>query len=160
MKKTLRWSILVTLLLVCMIVPVMAQRTEAVDYALWIGDSQVTDVNPSGVGWEYIPDQKTLTLDHPTIHGLHEGAIIYSNLPELKVQGTAELKLEDAEYGIWVVDGDLTITGDSTVLTAEAGYTGIYVDNGNITIENGEVTAKGFAGMQAEAEISPSRAAR
>nr|MCR4904803.1 hypothetical protein [Clostridiales bacterium] len=45
MKKTLRWSILLSLVLVCLMIPVMAQKAEAVNYHVYVGGTTVTDEN-------------------------------------------------------------------------------------------------------------------
>ena len=105
MKKTLRWSVLLTLLLVCVTIPVMAQRAEAADYDVWVGDTQVTDENKTDVldDGTVSYDAGTLTLKDAVITDAHE----FTN--DSGVNCTANIYAE----------GGLTVTGSGTLSGAD-----------------------------------------
>lgn len=77
MKKTLQWSIFVSLLLVCVMIPFMAQRASAEQ--MIVNGVQVSAGNTSGSNWSYDSATNTLTLDNPTFdYDTNYLAVIYS----------------------------------------------------------------------------------
>ncbi|MBE6725754.1 MAG: hypothetical protein E7576_11295 [Ruminococcaceae bacterium] len=168
MKKTLRWSVLLTLLLVCVTIPVMAQRAEAADYDVWVGGVRVTDTNLSGEGWSYDPSTKTLTLTDANISGGNisetENCGIYAKHTDLTLELVGDNTvtgnhppLGSFQYpndtdgktcGI-LVNGTLTIQGGGnlTARTTDPSYahedsSGIEASD-DIVINSGTVTAEG-----------------
>ena len=137
MKKTLRWSILFCLLLLCVMIPVTAQRAWAADYDLWVGGKQansgnLNDILGDGTGSaKFDPDSNTLTLKDPKITAGYDlsgdTVLVYSKDIDLTVQGTAELKLAGAAASVYIEGGGLTVTGEDTEITAEADRTGRHI---------------------------------
>ncbi len=153
MKKSLRRSVLLCLLLVCMMIPVMAQRAAAVEsYGLWIGETEVTDEVTEGTGWRYDPGSNTLTLtDELTVSGFYTGIgediVIYYNGSELTVttEGTVTFP-KSASYGIYVSSMNGRLILDNAQLDIAADKTGIHVE-GKLTVTGSEsnVTSTGIA---------------
>ena len=154
MKKTLRWGILAVLLLICVMIPVTAQRASAAvfteDQELWIGDTQVIDSRLSGTGWSYNPSTKTLTLSDLTVTTAnnHDDMAIYAANLDLTITGTATLTGTD--YGIEVDGGSLTISGGNITAKGTNSF-GIYIHNSDenddteFYIKGGTVKAVGAA---------------
>ena len=154
MRKTLRWSILLSLLLVCVMIPVMAQSAAAADYDLWIGDTQVTDDNKNDVLGDGTVSysEGTLTLSDPTINGSHvvgadstAAAKIYA-AGNLTITGSAEI--DGAEYGIYV-DMDATGACRLTLKDADLNVGGTIAA---ASIEAGDITVGGASKVQATSQ--------
>ena len=173
MKTSRILTFIFTLLLVCVMIPVMAQSAAAADYDLWVGGEQVTDEKRSGDGWEYAPGSGTLTLSGAITDryefkgdsGADYTANIYS-IGALTVTGNGTLS--GADYGIYIQSGTssgLTISdayftvasaeacfrdkntitiADSTIGAESENSSAFYLDYGKITISgDSNVTAKG-----------------
>ena len=134
----------------------------AVDkYSLWIKGIQVTTLNQNDVlddgKVKYDPATSTLTLNGAIISGSHKGGIsasaaIYAkgsltiNLPDGSTNTVAYNGAANSQaHGIFVERGDLTIDGAGSLETTGI-RSGICANNGNITINNGTVIAKGSRG--------------
>lgn len=69
-----------------------SQEPAAVAYNLWIGGEQVTDQKLSGSGWEYDPENKTLTLTDAEITNAAEYAVMAED--DLTITGTGVLSAD------------------------------------------------------------------
>ena len=160
MKKSLPWSILLSLVLVCVMVFGLAPGARAADSDLWIGDTQI-DVgeNSSGTGWSWDADSRTLTLDSPAITTSHligadstDTANIFAFGLNLTLKG--KLTLEgSADYGVFVVanysgaGGNLTVDGAKLDISGKKAAVSV---EGIITVSGAsEVVASGkIAGFE------------
>lgn len=124
-------------------------------YPLWIGGKQVTNAYLSNEteGWSFDPSTSTLTLNNASITGMYsqyesetyiETYNIYYEGLALTIDLVGENKVGDgsAKFAIYANEGDLTIGGTGS-LDAESSVTGIVTLEGDITITEGTVTAKG-----------------
>lgn len=131
MKKTL--SILLAVVFCLTLFPLTASAddpTAVTYYDLWVGGEQVTSAKPSGEGWSYSPENKTLTLNGYNYEGAgHQGqtqypecGAIYIGIPNLVlvVKGTNTVKETGGVTGHYCSNGivaanGLTITGSGTL---------------------------------------------
>ena len=124
-------------------------------YPLWVGGKQVSNVYLSNEdeGWSFDPSTSTLTLNNANITGMYsqyesgtykETYNIYYEDLALTIDLVGENKVGDgsAKFAIYANEGDLTIGGTGS-LDAESSVTGIVTLEGDITITEGTVTAKG-----------------
>ena len=115
-------------------------------YNLWLGNTRVTSLNCADIlgdgSAQYDPETKTLTLNKPAIPAPHEatGALILAEELDLTVTGSASLKQEDAEIGIYLMTGGSLKLKDAD-LTAEGKSRGILVDKGSLTVEDSALKA-------------------
>ena len=111
-------------------------------YPVWVGGEQVWKDVPSGTGWSYNPDSKTLTLSGYSYSGTgYNNRAIYAE-GELNIVLTGENTVaitNSTGNGIYV-QGNLTIGGEGT-LSASGPNFGLFTNGGNITINSGTVTA-------------------
>ena len=137
--------------------------TAAAGYSLWIGGVQVTGEKTGGSGWSYDPSSRTLTLNGASISGVKGindiKACIYSSESDLRIelQGSNTVGGDDANIGIYVDDGNLTIQGNGSLTVSVSGdeSDAIFADNGDygdgsIYIKGGTITA-GASGEDAYA---------
>ncbi|MCR5611441.1 MAG: InlB B-repeat-containing protein [Clostridiales bacterium] len=105
--------------------------------SLWVCGTEVTASNASNVLGDgkvsYNFDTNTLTFTaKPTNSGLHEGAIIYSDMENLTiVTPTNGLTLSNgnATKGIWMTAGSLTVNGNLTInLSDDSAEAAIWVE--------------------------------
>ena len=104
-------------------------------YPVWVGGAQVTSENAGNIDGEnkaiYNPETKTLTLNNYSYTGAGYSNGTTSSFSAIRAEQplTIELKgdntlthtpVENLSFGIFVENGDLTITGSGT-LTAHAG---------------------------------------
>ncbi|MBR5367028.1 MAG: carbohydrate-binding domain-containing protein, partial [Clostridia bacterium] len=160
MKKTLRWTILLSLLLVCVMIPVMAQKAEAADYNIWVGTERVTDDHLSGDGWSFDPDSKTLTLKDAKIDTHAEpndddgdtvgNGLIYAKRLDfaLTITGTADLSKKNAAMGGIFTEFVDTVVLDNAVIQATGDQAGIQISDGELIIKGDKtsITATGLYG--------------
>ena len=119
-------------------------------YRVWVGDTMVTPENAGNIlgdgNVSYDHDSSTLTFAEadPQITGLHENALIYSELDGLTIQADNGLNLssDDAVYGIYTkgyleIEGDLSVTMDNSKdgYAVYAGGDYLYI-TGNLTVTN------------------------
>ena len=132
-----------------------------VEYPLWVGGTQVTSVNLSGVGWSYTPAAAgenpvpaRLTLEGYSYEGEGYGnAAIYAEEEltiEIKGDNAVKSTVGSSGCGVAIATDsetesenklNLTICG-SGQLTAAGDHDGIYARD-DITVEGGTVTASG-----------------
>ncbi len=135
-------------------------KATAVDYNLWVGDTEITSSTASGAGWRYSGSELsgTLTLDSAYIIGQHESANIYCNNDNLNLtivlQGNNSLgnAVNQANYGIYAKCESLTIQGPGTLDIQSSGI-GIQNEyyNGSIYITNGaSITITSSSGILTE----------
>ncbi|MCR5249593.1 MAG: carbohydrate-binding domain-containing protein [Lachnospiraceae bacterium] len=115
-------------------------------YNVWVGSTQVTDLNKSGIEVEggsvsYDPAGKTLRFNG-SVSGVKEMDAsfhqIFASDQDLTVCGTASLLNEDALSGIEVYNGNLTILGNIDAFGKE----GAIMSTGTVTV-SGNVSARG-----------------
>lgn len=140
------------------------------EYDLWVGGLRVTSENKERVTGNgitgyviYDPDENILTLNDARIIGSYEDPDSHGKYGiyapgELKLELLGEsgssivvqgpLAKDQDGFGIYVMnnltifgDGKLTVTGGAT--TGEGESSGIHIENGDLTIESGEVIAGG-----------------
>ncbi len=103
----------------------LAPSDDAESYGLWVGDSEVTDAQLSGEGWEFNKESNILKLTNytakPKWHG--DAAIHYTGTRALRIEVT----------GTCVLEGPAAKDSDKYGFAAEDGY-GILGEGGNITI--------------------------
>ena len=124
MKKRILSLVLIPVLLLTLL-PLVPRAGAASVYPVWIGGTQITDTNKanlpvSGGTASFDPAKNTLTLNGVTgVNGLHrvsgEDCMIYAEGVDLTVNGSAVLSSGDAEYGIRVSGGALTLRADLTL---------------------------------------------
>ncbi len=155
MKRTWRWSVLLTLLLVCVMIPVMAQRAEAADFDVWVGATRVTDENKTDVLGDGTVsyDAGTLTLKGAVITGAHaftddSGTNCTANIyaeGALTVTGTGTLS--GADYGVYVkpdVTGYEKLTFEDAKLDIGSSVAAASTEMGDITVTGAsDMTAAG-----------------
>ncbi|MGI5897492.1 MAG: InlB B-repeat-containing protein [Oscillospiraceae bacterium] len=142
----------------------------AVDkYNIWIKGIQVTTLNQNDVlgdsgSVKYDSATSTLTLNGANISGSYKGgtpasAAIYAegpltiNLADGSTNTVANSETTGSEiHGIYMASGALTIDGTGRLETTGV-KSGICANNGNITINNGTVIAKGARGDTSSAGI-------
>ena len=113
-------------------------------YKLWLGDTQVTEGNKDdilgdGGKAKYNSVTHTLTLNDPIFTGVYDGkSKIYSDGIDLTVRGSYHMTEAEADYGIYVPHGDLTLNGDFTFMVDR---NSIRTDSNNINITGGSVSA-------------------
>ncbi len=129
---------------------------ETTFYDVWVGEKQITDKNATDVFGDgkasYNATTQTLTLNgfdlelephfyESRIRMAYPSAFIYSE-SDLTIHLVGDNKIVNSKdtngSGIFVFDGNLTITGNGS-LRVEASSVGINV-NGTFTLENGNVT--------------------
>ena len=123
--------------------------TDPEKYNIWVSGIQVTSENLADVlgdrtgSVKFNPSTNTLTLNDPVITGVKETqkAQIYSDNIDLTINGNADLTYENAEEGIWVNRGQLTITGGT--ITAKGNWCGIVASWNDIKITGGTIIAIG-----------------
>ena len=89
---------------------------------LWLGETPVTDANKDNIlgntgtpTASFDSETNTLTLNHPNISGLHEGALIFAKNMNLTIKAADGLTLNNSDgYGIYVKNGSLTVEGNVT----------------------------------------------
>lgn len=89
---------------------------------LWLGETPVTDANKDNIlgntgtpTASFDSETNTLTLNHPDISGLHEGALIFAKNMNLTIKAADGLTLNNSDgYGIYVKNGSLTVEGNVT----------------------------------------------
>jgi len=108
---------------------------------LWVGNSEVTTENASGMGWSYNYTTKTLTLDGADITTSYNSSGIYSN-GDLNVVFENSNTISGSDYGIFVNNGSLTVSGEGS-LNVTGNFDGVQVNNGNVAVEGGNVTVVG-----------------
>ena len=148
MKKTLRWSILLSLVLICLMIPVMAQRAEAINYHVYVGETLVTDENCTDVlGDEtvkYEPktstdpwSEGTLILNNPSIASNNQIGLIQSDAHSMTVEGKADFTASNT-YGIYLKSDEnyLNLTLSNTELKVSAVYA--IGSDGNIIVTGEE----------------------
>lgn len=101
-------------------------------YPIWIGGSQISEVNHSGEGWNYDADTNTLFLNQYTYEGIgYKNAGIYTD-KNLNLVLTGENSIKCSKfYGICVKQATLTISGEGS-LNVEGSDYGIYTSGWNI----------------------------
>ena len=105
---------------------------------LWLGAKKAVPDNYNNILGEvnpkngkptasFDPKSNTLTLNEPNIRSFDNtgNAGIYAVGMNLKIQGTATIRIPEAHIGIWVKNGNLTIDGKDTVLDVEGTWFGI-----------------------------------
>ena len=160
MKKSLRRSILLSLVLVCLMIPVMAQKAEVADYNIWVGTERVTDDHLSGDGWSFDPDSKTLTLKDAKIDTHAEpndddgdtvgNGLIYAKKLDfaLTITGSADLtaKADDFPMGGIFTEFVDTVILDNAVIQATGDQAGIQISDGELIIK-GDKTSINATGL-------------
>ena len=127
-------------------------EADPVLYDLWVCGVQVTSANKGSIvpGVSFNATTNTLSFNGNAVSTLANseytdvltnGAVIYSELPELIINSTAAVKIQSdtAEKLIYVNGGNLTLkAGTSSIqtLSSESAYYGILVEGGNLTIDN------------------------
>ncbi len=123
-------------------------EADPVEYDLWVCGVQVTDSNKSNIvaGVSFNPTTATLSVNGNAANSftnpeLTNGAVIYSELPELIISSTTGMNMtsDTAEKLIYVNGGNLTLKASTTTiqtLSSASAYYGILVDGGNLTIDN------------------------
>ena len=154
-------------------------------YPVWVSGTQVTSANKDDILGDggkarFDPSTNTLTLNNPTISGMHEQAMIYALGIDLMVEGKATLNYPEAATafnarddgingGCLTLNGDFSISGSGLMsavwadyritvkggsLTCTGGGWGLNTD-GYITIEAGTVEiSSGFTGIKANDGIT------
>ncbi|MCR5637211.1 MAG: bacterial Ig-like domain-containing protein [Clostridiales bacterium] len=123
-----------------------------VSYSLWIGSTQVTsknkdDILGDGGKAKFDPKTNTLTLADPVINNNYTDSNatneskIYCKEIDLTVKGSYHIEQADANCGIRVFHGSLTLSGDFTL---KGKIYGIVASN-DVTIASGNI--KAFANM-------------
>ena len=112
-------------------------------YSLWVGETQVTSVNCTDILGDgtasFDPRTNTLTLNDPQITGVYSYAMLYSELPELTVQGSASFVNSSEKYGIYCAsDCALTLDGSFTVSGTQYG---IRILGGDLVLAGGSINA-------------------
>ncbi|MBR3475147.1 MAG: InlB B-repeat-containing protein [Oscillospiraceae bacterium] len=122
-------------------------EADPVEYDLWVCGVQVTDSNKSNIvaGVSFNPTTATLSVNGNAANSftnpeLTNGAVIYSELPELIINSTTgiNMKSDTAEKLIYVNGGDLTLKAGTTSVQAfssDSAYYGILVEGGNLTVD-------------------------
>ena len=122
-------------------------EADPVEYDLWVCGVQVTDSNKNNIvaGVSFNPTTSTLSVNGNSANSftnpeLTNGAVIYSELPELIISSTTGMNMtsDTAEKLIYVNGGNLTLkAGTSSVqtLSSESAYYGILVEEGNLTVD-------------------------
>ena len=116
-------------------------------YGIRIGSTTVTYDNYQDILGDhtasYDPKTGTLNLDHLSLSKAdpESGALIFADSADLIIQGTAELKNSEADYGILVKNGSITVSGSRTVLDISAGKSAVSCGNGPVELIDGTVIA-------------------
>lgn len=134
------------------------------EYPIWISGTQVTSANMTdiledGGSAKYYPSSSLLELNNPSITITYKKAQIYAEGIDLIVTGSATLEYEGADYAIYVDSGNLFINDGN--IKAKGARDGIGVKDGNITINGGTLkteTEEGWAGIYATKDIKISGA--
>jgi len=137
----MRKKILGMLLVVCMVFTMLPATAFAFEsYNVWVGGTQVTSVNDSGVGWSYTPADgetpQTLTLTNANI-------TTWGSFVDKPVADMTSL------FGIYAQEAlNIVLIGDNTVdissSSTTTGYNSAVYVAGNIVITgSGSLTAKG-----------------
>lgn len=118
-------------------------------YYLWIGNTQVTDVNKNdilgdGGKAKFDPETDTLTLNDPNIKNSYDDGrltyVIYTNgIYNLTVKGSYKMSTAQSDYAINSEWGSLTLEGDFAFVGV---LCGIYTYK-NLIINGGTVTSIG-----------------
>ena len=133
MKKGLFLSVILTMAIVfgsfSVKLPVYANSGDG--YKLWLGDTEVTNSNYNDILGDgtarFNPATKTLTLNHPNIKGVHDGAQLYialSGSEPLTIKGFADFLNKDADYGILAVENDIILNGVFDIYGKKTGILG------------------------------------
>lgn len=142
-------------------------KVEPAVASIWVGGVEVTDENKDGITGEgitgsvtYDPGENILTLNGVSIKGNeciykdgNKHGIYAKNNREiplrLKLIGDSTIEADNNGKGISAEghliitgEGSLSVTGGDTTEEWETSY-GIYIYNGNLTVEEGIVIAKG-----------------
>ena len=150
MKKRLL-SLMLCMVMVLGMLPVGASAAEGEpaatgdrQYALEIGDVQVTSDNLSGEGWRFDPETITLELSGFTINDGSTCGIYFESggTDTLNLVLTGQNTINSYEYGILVLDADVKISGSGSLVVTEARACSVYV-NGDLTVSGGSLTDKG-----------------
>ena len=116
---------------------------DPVVYDLWVCGVQVTDSNKNMIvaGVSFNPTTSTLSINGNaassfTNPALHEGAVIYSELPDLIISSTTGMNMtsDTAEKLIYVKDGNLTVDCYMQITAPAADYA-IFVSNGDLLLD-------------------------
>ncbi|MBQ3329681.1 MAG: discoidin domain-containing protein, partial [Ruminococcus sp.] len=112
-----------------------------VEYYLWLGSTRVTsrnkdDILNDGGKAMFDPDTNTLTLNEPTISGLHDSTKIDCALNQITVKGSYHMAEDDfsASYGFYC-DNNVTLDGDFTFVAkvrAIAGCAPLTIRSGSV----------------------------
>ena len=109
-------------------------------FDLWLGDTQVHELNYADIFGDgkasFDPATNTLTLNNPTITGSHEGAVIWSDLKSLTINGSYHQSEASTSYAVYGTR--MSFGGDFTFRGIQYG---LYVSN--ITVNSGTVKAVG-----------------
>ena len=110
-------------------------------YDLWIGETRVTGDNHEDVFGDgkvrFDPNNNVLTLKEPIIRDLYKTpdnktSVIYSEHMNLTVKGKYRMDNVNAENGVFIKDGVLTLDGD---LYFSGNYAGAKNDDQNIVLK-------------------------
>ena len=115
------------------------------EYDLYLGDLRVTEANKDDILGDggsavFDPETCTLTLDHPSISGSHDSALIKAYGMDLIITGSAEL--ETTEWYCIDSYGGGTLTINDAALSCKSSSSAICGSNG-IIINSGSVSAEG-----------------
>jgi len=139
-------TILMSMLMVFVMMPVVTGPAYAADYSLWVGGVEVNSDNASDIPGvdsgkaSYNAETNKLTLDGATITKGYSGRNIQSAIPGLTIEVKGKNSLTDGSMGIDSSE-NYTITGDGS-LQAEGSDRGIN-SLGSVTIDGPTVTATG-----------------
>lgn len=113
-------------------------------YNVWVGGVQVTADNKDDILGDgtasFDPASNTLTLNEAELSAVHEssGAILLAQDLDLTVKGKAALSSEDAQLGIYSLNGSLILEGEFTVNTAGPA---LFSDK-DMTVNDGIITGE------------------
>lgn len=93
-------------------------------FDLWVGSEQVTGSNCTDIFGDgkvsFNPDNNTLTLNEPVINTYHKTgdnstATIFADKMNLTIKGKYNMSQANADFGVLVSQGSLTLDGDFTL---------------------------------------------
>ena len=123
----------------------------AAAYPVWVGGTRVTEDNRNDILGDggkarFNPSTNTLTLNNPTISGMHEQAMIYALGIDLTAEGKATLNYAEAATAFNVAadgvnGGKLTLNGDFSI-SGSGLMSAVWADS-CITVKGGSVTCVG-----------------
>lgn len=107
----------------------------------WLGNTKINSWNVSDKSdgkVSYDAETKTLTFDNPIISGVHDNAKIYLEDVDINLVGSYHMTEAEAEYGIYISYGSLTLDGDFTFYGSTSG-----ISSNHIIVKSGTVNANG-----------------